>query len=70
MVAYRVTIGGTMNPLKSTVSVLVQIACWIPDRIIDNLAKKNPDAGLQRQQPCDDYAVCASGRFIKFERHL
>ena len=29
-----------MNPLKSTVSVLAQIASWIPDRIIDNLAKK------------------------------
>ena len=29
-----------MNPLKSTVSVLAQIASWIPDRIVDNLAHK------------------------------
>ncbi|MFA6816783.1 MAG: DUF4372 domain-containing protein [Lentisphaeria bacterium] len=30
-----------MNPQKSTMSVLAQIASWIPDRIIDNLTKKH-----------------------------
>ena len=30
-----------MNPQKSTMSVLAQIASWIPDRIIENLAKKH-----------------------------
>jgi len=41
MEAYQATIGGTMNPQKSTMSVLAQIASWIPDRIIDNLAIKH-----------------------------
>ena len=30
-----------MNPQKNTMSVIAQIASWIPDRIIDNLAKKH-----------------------------
>ena len=30
-----------MNPQKSIMSVLAQIASWIPDRIIDNLDKKH-----------------------------
>ena len=30
-----------MNPQKSTMSVLAQIASWIPDQIIDNLTKKH-----------------------------
>ena len=30
-----------MNPQKHTMSVLAQIASWIPDRIIENLAKKH-----------------------------
>jgi len=41
METYQATIGGTMNPQKSTMSVLAQIASWIPDRIIDNLTKKH-----------------------------
>jgi len=30
-----------MNPQKSTMSVLAQIANWIPDQIIDNLTQKH-----------------------------
>ncbi len=30
-----------MNPQKSTMSVLAQISSLIPDRIVDNLAKKH-----------------------------
>lgn len=30
-----------MNPQKHNMSVLAQISSWIPDRIIENLAKSN-----------------------------
>ena len=30
-----------MTPTKYTMSVLAQITSWIPDRIIENLAKKH-----------------------------
>ena len=29
-----------MNPQKSTMTVIAQIASWIPDRIVENLAHK------------------------------
>ena len=30
-----------MNPQKHTMTVLAQIASWIPDRIVENLARKH-----------------------------
>lgn len=41
MVAYQATIGEAMTPTKHTMSVLAQIASWIPDRIIENIARKH-----------------------------
>ena len=41
MEASQATIGDAMNPHKHTMSVLAQITSWIPDRIIENLAKKH-----------------------------
>ena len=38
MAAFQAAIGDAMTPTKHTMSVLAQIASWIPDRIIENLA--------------------------------
>ena len=37
--SHQATIGEAMTPTKHTMSVLAQITSWIPDRIIEDLAK-------------------------------
>ena len=39
MEAYQATQGDAMNPQKHTMTVLAQIANWIPDKIVENLAR-------------------------------
>ena len=39
MAAYQTTIGGAMNPQKHTMSVLAQIASWIPDKFTSSWFK-------------------------------
>ena len=41
MEADQATTGDAMNPQKHNMTVLAQIARWIPDRIIENLARKH-----------------------------
>ena len=41
MEAYQAIKGDAMNPQKHTMTVLAQIASWIPDKIAENLARKH-----------------------------
>ena len=41
MDADQATTGDAMNPQKHNLTVLAQIARWIPDRIVENLARKH-----------------------------
>jgi len=41
MEAYQATKGDAMNPQKHTMTVLAQIASWIPDKIVENLARED-----------------------------
>ena len=41
MEAYQATTGDAMKPQKCTMTVLAQIASFIPDRIVENLARKH-----------------------------
>ena len=40
MEAYQATTEAAMNPQEHTMTVLAQIASWIPDKIVENLARK------------------------------